>query len=203
MGPRSCRSLGSSGARRVRCLCECGFFGVARGEKDRRERFDASGPLGSRRDEARRRQRRGRAMGRSDSSRFFRVLWGNRKRGGGGRSQPMSHSWPAGLGLAGSLNSSEFVFRFCYFFAVFLLVIVLFYSLRPKINTILDFKICLKNVYFDPPTTEDKLIFRRFSQKTTNTSFIHHKRQNILIILHLVLVCVLNYKIIFILRRRE
>jgi len=92
----------------------------------------------------------------------------------------MSHSWPAGLGLAGSLNSSEFVFRFCYFLAVFLLVIVLFYSLHPKINTILEFKIYpTKNINFDPPTTEDKPIFRRFSQKTTNTSFIHYKRQMI------------------------
>ena len=45
----------------------------------------------------------------------------------------MSHSWPAGLGLAGSLNSSEFVFRFCYFLAVFLLVIV-FVLLRPFQN---------------------------------------------------------------------
>jgi len=43
------------------------------------------------------------------------------------------------------------------------------YSLHPKINAILEFKICLKNANFDSPTTKDKIIFRKFSQKITNT----------------------------------
>ena len=57
---------------------------------------------------------------------------------------------------------------------------LLMYSLRPKINAILEFKICpTKNVNFDPPTTKDKPISGRFSEKTTNTSFTHHKRQRV------------------------
>lgn len=56
----------------------------------------------------RRRQTRGRwwAMERSDSSRFFRVLWGGG--GGRGRYRPCLGSWPGGLGLAGFLNLFEF-----------------------------------------------------------------------------------------------
>jgi len=78
---------------------------------------------------------------------------------------------------------------------------LLMYSLRPKINAILEFKICpTKNINFDPPTTKDKAVSGRFSQKTTNTSFTYHKKtKGILVILHLPLVCVFGPKIAFIL----
>ena len=51
------------------------------------------------------------------------------------------------------------------------------YSLRLKINTIIEFKLCpTKNTTFDPPTTKDKAISEIFLQKTTNTSSTHHER---------------------------
>ena len=94
MGPRSCRSLGSSGARRVRCLCECGFFGVARGEKDRRERFDASGTLGRGETET---EESGAGDGRSGLFEILPRFMGKR----GEEVAALSHvciSWPAGFG---------------------------------------------------------------------------------------------------------
>ena len=54
------------------------------------------------------------------------------------------------------------------------------YSLSPKIITTIEFKIYLTKEYnFDLPTTKDKIIFEIFSQKTTNTSFAHCKRQRV------------------------
>ena len=38
-------------------------------------------------------------------------------------------------------------------------------------------QICLKNANFDSPTTKDKIIFRKCSQKITNTLSTRHKRQ--------------------------
>jgi len=54
------------------------------------------------------------------------------------------------------------------------------YSLRPKINTILNFKICpTKNINFDPPTKKTNQFSKDSHKKTTNTSFTHHKRQRV------------------------
>ena len=78
------------------------------------------------------------------------------------------------------------------------------YSFRPKIITTIKFKFCLtKNSNFDLPTTKDKTISGTFSQKTTYTSSTHRKRQSILVILHLALICVLGSRIAYILGRRE
>jgi hypothetical protein len=44
-----------------------------------------------------------------------------------------------------------------------------YYSICSKIIVILEFEFYFtKNANFDPPTTKDKIIFERFSKKTTN-----------------------------------
>ena len=55
----------------------------------------------------------------------------------------------------------------------------------------IEFKICLrKNAYFDPHTIKDKAISGIFLQKITNTSFTRYRKTiDILIILHIALVC--------------
>ena len=57
--------------------------------------------------------------------------------------------------------------RSCFFCKKKILVFLLYYSLRPKINAILEFKICpTKIVNFDPPTTKrDKPSFRKILTK--------------------------------------
>ena len=81
-----------------------------------------------------------------------------------------------------------------------------YYSLHSKIIVILEFKFYFtKNANFDPPTMKDKIIFGRFSKKTTNCQLLttSQKTRSIFVILHLVLIYVLGPKIVFISRQRE
>jgi hypothetical protein len=120
MGGPSCRSLGSSGARRVCCLA-CASLGLRGKRRTEGERFDASGPRG--RGETETEERGG---GRWDEAtlRDSSAFYGE----GEEVEAALSHVCIAGrrAWLAGSLNFSEFVCRFGYFPTVFLLVIVLF-----------------------------------------------------------------------------
>jgi len=72
----------------------------------------------------------------------------------------------------------EFHFRNVKWYFYFAAYINKYYSLHPKIIATIEFKIYpTKNANFELPTTKDKAISETFSQKTSNTSFTHHKRQ--------------------------